>query len=55
VNTITGSSALPYVGAACACIFVLIFVYAWRRTAATPRLAERVDELEREARSGSSR
>ncbi|HYC53843.1 MAG TPA: CcmD family protein [Candidatus Binatia bacterium] len=48
MNTIVGSTALPYVGAAYAAFFVLIFLYAWRLTAATRRLAERVDELERE-------
>jgi len=51
VNTITGSGALPYVGAAYAAFFVLIFLYAWRLTSATRRLSERVEELERENRS----
>lgn len=40
--------ALQHVGAAYALIFVLVAAYAWRATAATRRLAERVDELERD-------
>ena len=39
---------LMHVGAAYAFIFVLLFVFAWRTTAATRRLSERVDELERD-------
>lgn len=39
---------LQHVGAAYALIFVLVFVFAWRASAATRRLTERVDELERE-------
>lgn len=41
---------LHHVGAAYALIFVLIFAYAWRTMAATRRLSERVDELERDSR-----
>lgn len=43
---------LQHVGAAYGLIFVLIFVFAWKATSATRRLAERVDELEREGRRG---
>ena len=39
---------LQHVGAAYAVIFVLLFFYAWRTAATSKRLAERVDELERE-------
>lgn len=39
---------LHHVGAAYALIFVLILAYAWRVGAATRKLSERVDELERE-------
>jgi hypothetical protein len=37
---------LQHVGAAYGLIFVLLFVFAWRATTATRRLAERVDALE---------
>jgi len=40
---------LQHVGWAYSLIFVLLFVFAWRATAATRRLAERVDELERDS------
>lgn len=43
--------ALQHVGAAYALIFVLVAAYAWRATAATRRLAERIDDLERDAAS----
>lgn len=43
---------LQHVGAAYGLIFVLIFVFAWKATSATRRLAERVGELEREGRRG---
>lgn len=48
---------LQHVGAAYALIFVLLLIFAWRATTATRRLAERVDELERDGdrSSGSSR
>ncbi len=39
---------LQHVGAAYGFIFVLVFVFVWRASAATRRLSERVDELERE-------
>ena len=39
---------LQHVGAAYAVIFLLVFAFAWRATTSTRRLAERVDELERE-------
>jgi len=39
---------LQHVGWAYSLIFVLLFVFAWRATAATRRLSERVDELERD-------
>lgn len=38
---------LQHVGAAYGLIFVLLFAFAWRATSASRRLAERVDELER--------
>jgi CcmD family protein len=41
---------LQHVGAAYAVIFALILVYAWRMSAATKRLSERIDDLEREGR-----
>ena len=41
---------LQHVGAAYAVIFVLLFFYAWRTSSTTKRLAERVEELEREQR-----
>jgi len=37
---------LQHVGGAYLLIFVLLFVFAWRATSATKRLAERMDELE---------
>jgi len=43
---------LQHVGAAYGLIFVLVFVFAWRASAATRRLSERVDELERETGRG---
>lgn len=39
---------LQHVGAAYGLIFLLLFVFAWRATAATKRLHQRVDELERD-------
>ncbi len=44
-------SSLTYVGAAYAVIWILIFTYAWRLTSASHKLAERIEELEREAAS----
>ncbi|MFN2425427.1 MAG: hypothetical protein ABR587_03155 [Candidatus Binatia bacterium] len=41
---------LQHVGAAYGLIFVLLFVFAWRATAATRRLSDRLDELERDKR-----
>jgi hypothetical protein len=46
------TSQLQHVGAAYGFVFLLLFAFAWRTTQATRRLAERVDELERE-RGGS--
>jgi hypothetical protein len=43
--------ALQHVGAAYGLIFVLVIAFAWRATAATRRLAERVDELEHDGAS----
>ena len=40
---------LEHVGWAYSLIFVLLFAFAWRATAATRRLSERVDELERDS------
>ncbi|MBI5504610.1 MAG: hypothetical protein HY899_07395 [Deltaproteobacteria bacterium] len=40
---------LMHVGAAYGVIFALLLFYAWRLTATTRRLSERVDELERES------
>ena len=42
-------SPLAYVGAAYACLWVLLLVYAWRLTATVRRLAEKVESLERSA------
>lgn len=39
---------LQHVGWAYGLIFLLFFVYAWRATAATRRLHERLAELERD-------
>jgi len=46
---------LAYVGAAYACIWLLLLVYAWRLTRTARQLTERLDALERRASSGSSR
>ena len=40
---------LQHVGAAYLLIFVLLFVFAWRATAATKDLAGRIDALERDS------
>jgi hypothetical protein len=40
---------LHHVGAAYGLIFVLLFVFAWRATAANRDLAGRIDALERES------
>ena len=40
---------LSYVGLAYACVWVLIFAYIVRLTWLSRRLAEKLDELEREA------
>ena len=44
-------SPLAYVGAAYAVVWVLVFAYAWRLTAISRRLVDRVEELERELAS----
>lgn len=44
-------SALGYVGAAYAAVWVLIFLYVWRLTSKSRKLAEKVELLEREAAS----
>jgi CcmD family protein len=41
-------SSLGYVGIAYAAVWLLIFFYVWRLTAQSRRLADRVEELERE-------
>jgi CcmD family protein len=41
-------NALGYVGAAYAAIWILLLLYLWRLTSLAQKLAERVDELERE-------
>jgi CcmD family protein len=46
---------LAYVGAAYAVVWILIFVYAWRLTSASRKLAEKLEELERDAAAGSKR
>jgi len=40
-------SPLAYVGAAYACLWVLLLAYAWRLTATVRRLADKIDSLER--------
>jgi CcmD family protein len=40
-------TALGYVGAAYAVVWLLIFLYAWRLTARSRRLAAKLEELER--------
>ncbi len=42
-------TALPYVGAAYAAIFLCIFVYAWRLTGVSRQLAAKIEELESDA------
>ena len=42
-------SALGYVGAAYACIWILLFVYVWRLTASTKKLERKLEELERKS------
>ena len=41
-------NALRYVGMAYAFVFVLFFGFAWRISATTKRLAEKIEELERD-------
>jgi hypothetical protein len=41
---------LQHVGAAYGFIFLLLFAFAWRTSAATKRLGERLDEIERDQR-----
>lgn len=43
--------AMQHVGMAYGLIFVLVLAFAWRATAATRRLSERVDDLERTSSS----
>lgn len=40
-------NALGYVGAAYACIWLLLFVYVWRLTVSTKNLEKKLEELER--------
>lgn len=40
-------SPLAYVGAAYACLWVLLLVYAWRLTATARKLTEKIEALER--------
>jgi CcmD family protein len=42
-------SALAYVGAAYACLWILLLAYAWRLTATVRKLADKLDVLERGA------
>lgn len=46
---------LAYVGAAYACIWLLLLVYAWRLTRAARQLTERLDALERRASPTTTR
>jgi CcmD family protein len=46
---------LAYVGAAYACIWLVLLAYAWKLTRATRRLNERLEALERRASSGAPR
>lgn len=46
---------LAYVGAAYACIWLLLLVYAWRLTRTARRLSDRMDALERRNASTSAR
>ena len=39
---------LGYVGLAYAAVWIIIFVYAWRLTARSRRIEERLEALERE-------
>jgi CcmD family protein len=41
-------NALNYVGAAYAAIWIILLFYLWRLTTMAQKLAERVEELERE-------
>jgi CcmD family protein len=46
---------LGYVGAAYACIWLLLLVYAWRLTRTARRLGDRMDAIERRNASTSAR
>jgi CcmD family protein len=46
---------IAYVGAAYAAVWILLFAYVWRLTAASQKLADRVEELERELATRSRR
>ena len=48
-------NALSYVGAAYAAIWILLLFYLWRLTTMAHKLAERVEELERELVPNSRR
>jgi CcmD family protein len=48
-------SPLLYVGAAYAAVWVLLFLYVWRLTSMSRKLADRVAELEREVGDRSRR
>jgi CcmD family protein len=41
-------SPLTYLGAAYAAVWILLFLYTWRLTSLSRKLADRVEELERE-------
>ena len=46
---------IAYVGAAYAGVWILLFLYMWRLTSASQKLADRVEELERELAARSRR
>jgi CcmD family protein len=48
-------SPLAYVGAAYAAVWILLFLYLWRLTSMSRKLAERIEELEREVGERSRR
>ena len=45
-------SPLGYVGTAYALVWIAIFLYVWRLTATSRRLAEKLDKLEQGALAG---
>lgn len=48
-------NALSYVGAAYAVVWILLLLYLWRLTNMARKLAQRVEELERELAPSSRR